>query len=726
MALFACNRDTPAKPVTSAVDAAAEDAAPEAAAPEAKDELDAGGPLAWPDAIRVGRFREAADGLAKLSPEEQAKPEVRLARARVALMTGKAADAVAALTKLEDELPLLRDLIGKTRALAMFEAGPFDKAADLLSQRREVSMWVLAAQAWDKASDGTKARAAWDRVASASGRTRAQEEQARLRRMQLTRLKDGEPAAVADARWLAVNALDEAAHAEAVEVLDKATQPLKAAELLARAKALADAMRTDEALRAVEKATAKGGASLVDLCRAKAEVYYRARTRYSEAALVYRQCSGLGGAHAAEDAFLSARAFSRADRDAEAVLGFKNVMAAYKGSTYADQAEFHVARTHALARRWKDAALAFDDYVKHWPAGKERREAERYRALSWLQSKKDDKKARTLLEGLVGSAEDPITAARWTNLAALAALHDGDRLHAIARWTDVARSQPLSYPALVARARLKEDGATLPPLIDPAVAGTSEPLAIELPAPADMLHRIGFDAEAEEALKEHEPAVAAKFPARRTEALCAAYAELDRAKRLYQISLQVPSVQIGTAPGGKNRHAWECVFPKPYPESVRPAGAASRIGPELVWAVMRQESAFDPDVVSPARAVGLMQLLPETAKTTASHAKIEHDDSRLVWPSQSITLGALYLRELLDKLGQNTTLSVAAYNAGPEAIQRWLGRAKGETLDVFVEAIPFVETRGYVARVMGNLSRYGYLEKGEPGVPTIALSLNPD
>lgn len=732
--LVACgNRDTPAKPVTTSVDAAIADATTDATT-QATTVIEAGAPLAWPNAIRVGRWADAAEGLSKLSPGEQAKPENRLARARALHMTGKAKEALPLLDKLEDELPLLRDLVAKTRALAMFEAGPFDKAADLLSQRREVSMWVLAAEAWDKASDGTKARAAWERVANAQGRSRTQEQQARLRRMQLTRLKDGEAAAAGDARWLAINALEDATHAEAIEVLDKSSppQPMKAEDYLARAHVLAEAMRTDDALKAVEKATAKGGASQVDLCRGKAEVLYKARTRYSEAAIVYRQCSGLGGAHAAEDAFLSARAFSRADRDAEAIPAFKNVMAAYKGSTYADQAEFHVARSYALARKWKDAATAFDDYVKHFPTGKERREAERYRALAYLASKnasrteKEDKKARTLLEGLVGSAEDPITAARWTNLAALAALHDGDKLHALARWSDVARTQPLSYPALIARARLKEHGAPIPALIDPPEGGMAEPLALELPSPADMLHRIGFDAEAEEALKEHEPAVAAKFPARRTEALCAAYAQLDRAKRLYQISLQVPSAQIQTAPGGKNRHAWECVFPEPYPESVRPAAAAARIGPELVWSVMRQESAFDPDVVSPARAVGLMQLLPETANTTAAHAKIEHTDARLVWPSQSITLGSLYLRELLDKLGQNVPLSVAAYNAGPEAIQRWLGHAKGETLDIFIEAVPFVETRGYVARVMGNLSRYGYLEKGEAGVPTIALELKAD
>ena len=71
-------------------------------------------------------------------------------------------------------------------------------------------------------------------------------------------------------------------------------------------------------------------------------------------------------------------------------------------------------------------------------------------------------------------------------------------------------------------------------------------------------------------------------------------------------------------------------------------------------------------------------------------------------------------------------LAVGGYNAGPEAILRWLGHGahwKGNSLDVFVESIPYVETRGYVVRVLGNLARYGYLDRAEAGVPAIALEL---
>jgi soluble lytic murein transglycosylase len=138
---------------------------------------------------------------------------------------------------------------------------------------------------------------------------------------------------------------------------------------------------------------------------------------------------------------------------------------------------------------------------------------------------------------------------------------------------------------------------------------------------------------------------------------------------------------------------------------------------------MRQESAFDEEVVSPARAVGLLQLMPETAKAVASGAGLAHEEGWLVRADHNVQLGALYMRDLLDKLSGNVPLSAAAYNAGPDAITRWQSHAKAETLDIFVETIPFLETRGYVVRVMGNLARYGFMNRAEAGVPTVSLDL---
>ena len=126
---------------------------------------------------------------------------------------------------------------------------------------------------------------------------------------------------------------------------------------------------------------------------------------------------------------------------------------------------------------------------------------------------------------------------------------------------------------------------------------------------------------------------------------------------------------------------------------------------------MRQESGFDPDVVSPARAVGLLQLMPETAKVVADGANLPHDDARLTSPPYNIALGSMYLHELLEKFHGVIPYAVAGYNGGPDAVARWASRSPGMDLDVFVERIPYTETRGYVSRVMGNSARYGFIAR---------------
>ncbi|MEA2746086.1 MAG: soluble lytic murein transglycosylase, partial [Myxococcales bacterium] len=317
-------------------DAAAQEAAAAAAAASADASADASNrtelalALPWTEAIRAQQWKEAEDGIAALSAGEQKKPEVRFARARVALALGKHADAVSRLEKLEDELPLLRDAIGKVRAQAALVAGPYDRAAEWYGSRPTPASWVTAAEAWEKGGELAKARTLVDRALAVDKKSRANEEKARTLRMRVVRKKDGDSAAVADARWLAINALDDATASAANEVLEKEQRPvpLTADELIARAKVLADAGRSDEALRAVERAGNAAGkpASPLDLCHARAEAYFKARTRYPEAALAYRACAALGGPKAGEDSFLSARAFSRADRDGDAMPAFASVI----------------------------------------------------------------------------------------------------------------------------------------------------------------------------------------------------------------------------------------------------------------------------------------------------------------------------------------------------------------------------------------------------------------
>jgi soluble lytic murein transglycosylase len=266
----------------------------------------------------------------------------------------------------------------------------------------------------------------------------------------------------------------------------------------------------------------------------------------------------------------------------------------------------------------------------------------------------------------------------------------------------------------------------MPQAIDPVEVpqGADPPaLVVVVPPPADTLHRLGLEVDAEQALHDREGAVTMGAGGRAPEALCKAYGEIGRARRRYQIAQSLPSALFNAAPGPRTRWAWECAYPSPYADEVHAAEAAEGLPAGLLWAVMRQESAYDPDVVSPAHAVGLMQLMPETARPIADELALPSDDARLTSPPYAIRVGARVLRKLLDQFHGSVPLAVAAYNGGADSVDRWMSRAPGMQLDTFVERIPYKETRDYVAKVMGNFARYGYLEGGEAGVPVVDLEM---
>jgi soluble lytic murein transglycosylase len=250
------------------------------------------------------------------------------------------------------------------------------------------------------------------------------------------------------------------------------------------------------------------------------------------------------------------------------------------------------------------------------------------------------------------------------------------------------------------------------------------PLTVTLPEAVATLDAIGLDGAAEEALRSRESEVTASSPSRAVEALCTAYGKIDRGHRRMQLSLQASPSYLESAPNAATRWAWDCAYPAPYASAVRAAEIKETLPEGLLDAVMRQESAFDERAVSPARAIGVLQLLPETGATVAKEMGIQLDDPReLHGAFRSIALGARYLHDLLIRTHGSIPLAVAAYNAGSDSVLRWASRMHAMEIDAFVESIPFGETRNYVVRVMESFARYAYLAHGEAGVPKIELTL---
>jgi soluble lytic murein transglycosylase len=162
----------------------------------------------------------------------------------------------------------------------------------------------------------------------------------------------------------------------------------------------------------------------------------------------------------------------------------------------------------------------------------------------------------------------------------------------------------------------------------------------------------------------------------------------------------------------------ELLFPRPFEAEVAQAAKATKVPAELIYSIMRQESAFNPKSRSIADAFGLMQVLPEIAQkfTKKYDLKVSRNED-LYDPAINVKLGAALLRAQLDRYHGQFILAVASYNANDRAIKNWMtNRFHGNALE-FIEDIPYDETRGYVRLVMRNLVFYNLLGSKEASMP---------
>jgi soluble lytic murein transglycosylase len=157
------------------------------------------------------------------------------------------------------------------------------------------------------------------------------------------------------------------------------------------------------------------------------------------------------------------------------------------------------------------------------------------------------------------------------------------------------------------------------------------------------------------------------------------------------------------------RPYWEALFPKAYWGDLKRFSTQNELDPYLVASLIRQESEFNPNALSRANAVGLMQLLPVTGKKVAKEVKMHHfTPSQLYTPTVNLQLGTRYFKSMVDKFG-SFEYALAAYNAGSDRVEDWLSQGKYRDPQEFVESIPFTETREYVQAILRNASVYKQL-----------------
>lgn len=685
---------------------------------------------AWTHALRMERWNEALRLIDAEPPEVRARPEVRYAGAAAAQRVGEFARVIELLSDLETELPLLAERIQARRAQAALSARQAQLALDYYGARTDVESRLRVAEAHAVMGERALATASLSSLlAKLPKRASNCDVEARARRLLSDLLPDDAPALVAnELRWLALKAplcpASEGAD-DQLAALGK-RYALTKSERAERARAFAGAGRIDETERELvllpEALGPAPDASALLAIRGLSR--YEARKELDQATDFLTRAAKSNPARAAEWLYAAARARMRAGASDEAIALFERVQKTFPKSALGEIAEYKRAQLIYAAGRFDEAVRAYDVYLNRY--GKRARfaaEAIDERSLAWLVTGNAEKAARSFAD--LGKKAERRDVARYQHLEAVAWLYGGERERAEGGLRQILIDHPLSFAALAAAARLESLGVALPLLPKPGNLPVAPvDLSVVLPPEADLLHRIGLDREAELALAEVERKVAQGFSDQGDRALCMLYQRLASAERCYRVGQSAARWQeLRVYPRSDRRWLWDCVYPRPYADLVQHHAANHGLEAELIYAVMRQESAFRPEVVSPAKAIGLLQILPSTGEKLANELGLPFDAEHLRQPPVNVKLGARYLRKLLDIFDDSLPLALAGYNAGPSAVLGWLEGADKLELDLFVARIPYSETRSYVERVVSNHARYLYLVGGDAAIPKLTMKL---
>jgi soluble lytic murein transglycosylase len=709
-------RDLPTLSQTGSSGVASASSSSAPATPPARD---------WRRAARAQDWERVLELVAALPPAERNTPEMRLVIGKAALESGKYADAAAALAGLEERLPLVADEIKRWYAEAAAVAGPHEEGAKLLEQSAKVLDVLRAAEAYARAGKIDRAIDTATRAIQRAERTRRKGDEERGHEIRARIAEEGQKPAVAvgDQRWLMQNAEDPERVRAAIAALDRLKGPLsldQRIEALARSSTPLNIEATLPLFDALDAANKPQAAALA-LGRARA--LYQARD-YLRARAAFERATKMLTPFVAEAHYFIARSIERSGDARGALAAYQLMVQRYPTSPWAESASLKHAELLLELGRYTDAANAFQRFNGHFAKSKSADNARLGRALALL-SAGAHREARLQLAALRRDTDDRRPRSALQQLEGVAALRAGDTAAAKKLWLDLIEDEPLTWGALMAHARLKAiEHAPLPPIMTEPRTVTFSALPVELPAAARLLWSLGLDQSAEARLAEMEQEAADRYPGRESEALCEMYGMLSGGRRRHQVGSRAVSLEmLMRPPSAAERWGWSCVYPTPFAELVAREERERKLPAGLVHAIMRQESAFLTEAVSPVGARGLMQLMPATAKRASDEIDMDLDLERVTRPETNVRLGAYYIAKLLTTFKGNVVVAAAAYNAGPHAVARWLAEGSDRDLDLWVARIPYSETRGYVERVVGNLARYQWLSGGVAAVTPPPITL---
>jgi soluble lytic murein transglycosylase len=670
-------------------------------------------------------------------------PVADLARGFAALRAGNFHESVRALEGLPRKLPRNQDYALYLLGEGLFYDGAYAKAAGAFAELAKlrasrfagIAAWRAADCQWMQGAHGPAA-GAYQRLLS----SKAPGTDPAVARFRLAEFAAEKPNGTAEARRLFLQVhLDYPAHPLAAEALKRATglgapaevpeaspatsttATLAPGELLRRADKLADGHRYQAALDELAKLPADLPAELaIERDFAIGMTKYKMRRDYPGAAALLQKVSlQLTGERAAFAAFHGARALSRIDRDDEAIAGYRQVVERFPGSKWAPEAQFRSGWLEINRGRFREAGPGLRATLTRYPRSPFADDAAWYLALAHhlLGESGQALAALDQYERMSQKNEDAAMRVRYWRARVLAQAGQGDESRRGFR--DLVRRSPFGYYGLLAAARLREAG---------------EKVTIELPSPSlpagkartahdpalDRAHELlaaGLDVEAGEELAKAEASVLAKVgPA----LLLEEYPTMRAYSRALKLAESHGASALSAAPTGAARLFWQAAYPRAFRDMVEAQTASA---PDLfVYAIMRKESSYKPQVVSSSDARGLLQLIPGTGQEVAKHLGTPFFVDELFDPEVNIRFGVAYLGGLYQRFGEQVALAAGAYNAGSHAMMRWCDQWGGRPLDEFVELVTYDQAREYIKRVLAIYARYRYLY-GDP--LQLSLTVNP-
>ncbi len=394
-----------------------------------------------------------------------------------------------------------------------------------------------------------------------------------------------------------------------------------------------------------------------------------------------------------------------------AVLTYQELARDYPDHPFADDALFLAAVLDARAGRSAAALERLETVASRYPNGNFAAEA--LFRIAWLHRAAGAPEralaALERLERMAGLDREQLQRARYWRARTSAERGDAS---ASAGFAALAAEQPASWYGLLARGRLPGDARAGAPSGEGALPpAQASPWPLEAgPLGADPHFLAGV-----ELLRMELPGAGAELLAIDRRALPGDAARLLM-EALHRTGWRKAAAHVArTALGrglsggvdGTTAEIWQATYPRPFRKIVERWARASRVDPDLLQALMREESLFDRWARSSTGALGLTQLMPGTARRVAQRLALGPvPPAALHQPDLNIRLGAAYLGDLLSEFAGSKVRAVAAYNAGPEAVSRWTRARPDVELDEWVEQIPAPETRGYVKSVLGSYAAY--------------------